>query len=260
LRLVTVHDLNFFYFKSPGKIRRYVHRTRRLLQRYGQVAAISRYVEQDIRQQLNYAGGSRVIYNGARNLNGCPEAAAPGLEDRAYFLHLSRMVRSKNIEAILGLAKVWPEKLFVLAGSRNPESLQHQEHARQEGLANVRFLMDIGEELKTWLYHHCEAFLFPSLTEGFGLPPIEAMHFGKPVFLSDRTCLPEIGGDRAFYWHDFEPKSMRLVVEEGLRRYREEELGPGIQAHAARYSWKACTNDYLALYLSLLGIPGKERR
>jgi glycosyltransferase involved in cell wall biosynthesis len=111
---------------------------------------------------------------------------------------------------------------------------------------------DIDDAQKAWLYQHCEAFLFPSLTEGFGLPPIEAMHFGKPAFLSDRTSLPEVGGDVAFYWPDFEPQHMKRILETGLARFAQEGLAPAAQAHAARYSWERCAQEYLDLYLSLM--------
>lgn len=54
------------------------------------------------------------------------------------------------------------------------------------------------------LYESCVAFLFPSITEGFGLPVIEAMSFGTPVFLSNSSSLPEVGGNEAFYWNSYE--------------------------------------------------------
>ena len=66
-----------------------------------------------------------------------------------------------------------------------------------DSLPNVRVLLGIDDATKAWLLGHCEAFVFPSLAEGFGLPPLEAMYFGAPVFLSRLTSLPEIGGSQA---------------------------------------------------------------
>jgi glycosyltransferase involved in cell wall biosynthesis len=51
---------------------------------------------------------------------------------------------------------------------------------------------------KQFYLSKCHAFVFPSIREGFGLP--QAMHFGKPVFLSNKTSLPEVGGKHAYYW------------------------------------------------------------
>jgi glycosyltransferase involved in cell wall biosynthesis len=256
-RILTVLDLNFFYFKSEAKIRRYAAATKRLLDRYDRIVTISQYVLDDVIQRMDFKGPGSVIYVGARGLADQPQRPVPHLEGRPFFLHISRMARSKNVEALLELAKVWPEKTFVLAGRRGKDTLQIEEKAREMGLANVQMVFDIDDAQKAWLYQHCEAFLFPSLTEGFGLPPIEAMHFGKPAFLSDRTSLPEVGGELAFYWHDFDPLRMRETMETGLARYEQEALGPAIQAHAARYSWDRCAQQYLELYLSLL--PGTER-
>ncbi|MDE2161264.1 MAG: glycosyltransferase, partial [Burkholderiales bacterium] len=111
---------------------------------------------------------------------------------------------------------------------------------------------------KAWAYARCSGFLFPSLAEGFGLPPIEAMHFGKPVFLARRSCLPEIGGDAADYFDDFEPAAMRAVVERGLRRAAEPGRADAVRAHAARFDWDRAADDYLALYRRLLGLPAAE--
>lgn len=260
VRIVTVLDLNFFYFKSEAKIRKYAAQTRRLLKRYDQIVAISQYVKDDVIQRLGFSGPASVIYVGARSLAELPRVSVPSLEGSPFFLHISRMAPSKNPEALLRLAKNWPEKTFVMGGRRSKDSLQLEAKAREMGLPNVRFLFDVRDEEKAWLYEHCEGFLFPSLTEGFGLPPIEAMHFGKPVFLSDRTCLPEIGGEWAFYWHDFEPAAMRAVVEAGLRRHQQEAMASGIRAHAARYCWDTCAQEYLDLYLSVLKTVGAGAR
>jgi len=260
VRIVTVLDLNFFYFKSEAKIRRYAAQTRRLLKRYDQIVAISQYVKDDVIQRLGFPGPASVIYVGARSLVDLPRVAVPSLEGCPFFLHISRMAPSKNPEALLRLAKSWPEKVFVMAGRRSKDSLQLETQVREMGLPNVRFLFDVRDEEKAWLYEHCEGYLFPSLTEGFGLPPSEAMHFGKPVFLSDRTCLPEIGGEWAFYWQEFEPIAMRAVVEAGLQRHQQEGMASGIRAHAARYCWDTCAQEYLELYLSVLKTAGAGSR
>jgi glycosyltransferase involved in cell wall biosynthesis len=93
--------------------------------------------------------------------------------------------------------------------------------------------------------------MFPSLTEGFGLPALEAMYFGRPVFLSNLTSLPEIGGEEAFYWHDFEPASMKRCVEQGLANF-DAQAGARVRARALSFSWDRCTDEYLALYRQLI--------
>ena len=86
------------------------------------------------------------------------------------------------------------------------------------------------------------------------------MQFGKPVFLSRLTSLPEVGGDAAFYFDDWAPGAMRRVVEAGLRRAADPGHADTMRAQAARFDWVALADAYLALYLRLLGRPGVALR
>ncbi len=253
-RVTTGHDLNFLYVKQGLSRLQALRRTRSVLARTDHLVTISDHVRRDFVERLGWGGPVRVIHNGARDLTAGPDEPVPGLEGRPFFFHLSRMFPSKNPQALLDLAAAWPERTFVLGGPRCDHAEGVEAAARARGLANVTVLYDVSDARKAWLYRHCEAFLFPSLTEGFGLPPIEAMHFGKPVFLSDRTSLPEVGGEVASYWHDFDPASMRRVVEAGLRRHAAEGLAARARARAATFDWDRCVEAYLALYLELLGL------
>ena len=141
---------------------------------------------------------------------------------------------------------------FVLCGppSDDAKRLRATVH-----LPNLQFHLGISDAQKAWAYAHCTGFLFPSLTEGFGLPPIEAMHFGKPVFLARRTCLPEIGGDAADYFDDFDPHGMKRIVQAGLQRHTQPGRADAIRLHAAQFDWDHCANAYLDLYRRLLNLP-----
>jgi glycosyltransferase involved in cell wall biosynthesis len=149
------------------------------------------------------------------------------------------------------MAALWPEMGLVLAGAASPYSRAIADQARRRGLENVRVIEDISDAQKAWLYGHCEGFVFPSLTEGFGLPPLEAMHFGKPVFLSRLTSLPEVGGDAAHYWDDFDPARMKQLVVRALAAFTPSHA-QRTREHAASFSWQRCTQQHVALYLSLL--------
>ena len=252
-RLLTVADLNHLYTKSGLSLALHRLKTRIKLARADHVLTISRYVAQDVRR-VGFAGPIDVIYLGARSLTAQPTDPVGGVEEGKYLFHLSRMAPSKNVGAILDLAASWPEQSFVLGGPASGPVAAVQALARDRGLANVRVISDLSDPQKGWLYANCAGFLFPSLTEGFGLPPLEAMHFGKPAFLSDRTCLPEIGGDAAWYFERFDPGSMRQVILAGLEEARRPGGADRIRAHAARFSWEACTDGHIALYLRLLGL------
>jgi glycosyltransferase involved in cell wall biosynthesis len=165
------------------------------------------------------------------------------------------MAALKNPQALLDLMALRPQDTLVMAGPRAGESEAVASQVRERGLANVQVLFDVSQAEKTWLLAHCRAFLFPSLAEGFGLPPIEAMQFGRPVLLSDRTCLPEIGGPVAGYWHDFAHAAMSRVLDERLARADADPAGDAARtrAWAARYGWPRCIDEHVALYHGLLG-------
>jgi glycosyltransferase involved in cell wall biosynthesis len=250
----TVHDLNFLRQKSPAKAQAYRQRMRRRLSGRRAVVAISRFVADELARELApLATPLHVIHNGAADLTRVPREPVEGVEPDGFLLHVSRLAPSKNVAALIDLAASWPTQRFVLAGSASDYTRELSGRIDAQGLRNLRLVLDIDESRKAWLYANCRGFLFPSLTEGFGLPPLEAMHFGKPVFLSRLTSLPEVGGDAAFYFDGFEAASMRAVVERGLQHWKADaSLAGAATAHAAGFSWSTCTGAYVDLYRALL--------
>ena len=80
------------------------------------------------------------------------------------------------------------------------------------------------------------------------------MAFGKPVFLSNNTSLPEIGGPHAFYWNHYEPEYMATIVKKGLALYQENptELSLNYRVHANSFNWDTSARQYSEVYRSLL--------
>ncbi len=236
-RVVTVHDLNYLYGRNAFSTWRHQRRTRALMRRTDVVVAISHHTAADVKRHLGWNGPLEVIHNGARSFVDAPRHPLPGWDERPttpFLFHLSRMSPSKNPQAIIGLARLWPEMTFVLCGPPSDDARRLRDTVK---LPNLQFHL--------------------GLTEGFGLPPIEAMHFGKPVFLARRTCLPEIGGDAADYFDDFDAAAMKRVVERGLARDQAPGRADAIRAHAAQFDWDRAAAAYLALYRRLLGLaPG----
>ena len=254
-RVVTVHDLNYLYGRNVFSTWRHHRRTQALIRRTDAVVTDSHHTAADVKQHLNWSLEITVIHLGARSFVGTPQQPLPGwteVAERPFFFHLSRMSPSKNPLSIIELARIWPQMNFVLCGppTDDARTLRNTVH-----LPNLQFHLGISDEQKAWAYAQCTGFLFPSLTEGFGLPPIEAMHFGKPVFLARRTCLPEIGGDAAEYFDDFAPESMKQVVQQGLQKLTAPGAADAIRRHAAQFDWDRAAAQYLDLYRDLLGLP-----
>lgn len=247
--IITVHDLNHVYAKTGLSLWWQNMRLTRHLRRAHQLVAISQYAADDLARHLPWAPAATVIHNGAADLTTSPQSPIEALASQPYMLHISRMSASKNVGALINMAAVWPEQLLVLAGPASPEVQAHRARVQELGLRNVHFCTDVSEAQKTWLYAHCQAFLFPSLQEGFGLPPIEAMFFGKPVIVARCTSLPEVCGDAAEYWENFTPQAMRQTVETRLATHQQDiNLAERVRQQAMRYTWPRAASQYLGLY------------
>jgi glycosyltransferase involved in cell wall biosynthesis len=117
----------------------------------------------------------------------------------------------------------------------------------------VIFTGYVSEGRLRWLYEHAAAYVFPSLSEGFGLPPLEAMIHGAPVVSSNATCLPEIYGDAAHYFDPTDVSDMAKKIDDVLSnpKLREELVEKG-KIQVKKYSWKRMTEQTLDVYKKVL--------
>ncbi len=127
-----------------------------------------------------------------------------------YFLYVGNAYPHKNLPLLFACARAFPETKLVLVGKEDFFYARLKQEAKERAGDNVIFAgFLIDEELST-LYRFARVYLFPSLYEGFGLPPLEAMAHGTPVISSNRGSLPEILGKAALY---FDPTSEKDLVE-----------------------------------------------
>ena len=126
----------------------------------------------------------RVIHNGLIDQE-YPGTARPAFMDgRPFLFTIGDITPKKNFHVLVDLLARLPRYRLVVAGNDgNPYASEVRRAAAEKGLSERVVLPGIvSDESRYWLYKNCDAFSFPSLTEGFGLPVIEAMQFGKPVF------------------------------------------------------------------------------
>jgi len=149
-----------------------------------------------------------------------------------------------------------PQYDLVLSGNNKTDDANAIfEEIERQNLKNRVFITGkINDTEKQYYLKNCTAFVFPSLREGFGIPPIEAMRFGKPVFISNNTSLPEIGGEHAFYWDHYEPKYMATILEEGLEKYNANSAfyKKWYIERSKYFNWNRTAKEYLNVYHKLL--------
>ena len=165
------------------------------------------------------------------------------LLDKRFILLVSSMSPHKNfittLQAIEQLADT--EIYFVIVGINYPKVFMPPKLQSSEKVMHLGFVSD--SELKA-LYEHAFCFLHPTLYEGFGLPPLEAMACGCPVVLSNTTALPEIFGDAALYFDPSDPEDIASKVKQLINSHQlQKELIQKSKQHAELFSWKKCAQD-----------------
>lgn len=256
-RLMTIHDINFMYEKQGKKLERAIRRFEMKVKQMDYTNYISEFVKEDTNKHFHIQAPGRVIYNGVATLPAPCETSSRLAEEQLpvnFLFHLSSLLPKKNVHLLIEMMRFLPEQNLVIAGNWNSDyGRMLQERIKELPTHNVYRLPNITEKEKACLYASCRAFLYPSLCEGFGLPPIEAMKFGKPVFLSNLTSLPEIGGENAFYWQELSPVSMAEKIRKMLPVfYSNPTHAEQMKQYAERFNWNNCVNQYIQYYLEIL--------
>jgi len=145
-------------------------------------------------------------------------------------------------------------KLIIAGNKAGNYSIELESRITELGLEDRVFLPGkISDADKYWMYTNCKAVLFPSRFEGMGFPPVEAMRFGKPVFASTLSSIPEVSGDKANYWENFDPQYMAQFFLKHIETFYSNPLLPGIlQEHSMKYTWDESAKTHIRLYKSLL--------
>lgn len=256
--IFTIHDLNFLVEKKPAKAARYLHRLQKHMDRASVVTAISQYTADLVKQHTDLKGKEiRVIYNGVERLDHIKGTKPDFVVDRPFFFTIGQIRRKKNFHLLLDVMKEFPEYDLYICGDTSCSHGVYAEELRtsieHKKLTNVFLPGKITQEEKAWLYRNCEALLFPSQGEGFGIPPIEAMQFGKAVFAAARTSLPEICGGHGFLWKDLTTKEMVDSIKKHLPGfYDDKQRIERIKQYAYSFSYENHIKAYLDIYRELL--------
>jgi glycosyltransferase involved in cell wall biosynthesis len=263
--VTTIHDLttlrfnnpdkNIYLFKFKQKVYSFV--IKRAVRKASRVFVPSNFVKEDL---VKFTGikPSKVLvtYEAADPITENSESFS-NLVNQKFIMYVGRPTPHKNldrlIESFVLLKKTHPDLELVLAGKLDSNYRRIQSMVQTQDIKDVLFTDFIREGQLKWLYENCQAYVFPSLSEGFGLPGLEAMLCGAPVVSSNATCLPEIYADAAIYFDPLDVISVANkiseVLDDNLLRDRLAEKG---RARAAEYSWMRMARQTLDVYNEVL--------
>ena len=269
--VITIHDvipLRMPLYRAGARVEAYMRLVARAASRATLIITVSQHAKQDIMDILHVpAERIRLIYEAAGDeyipvTDPAALATARGRYglDEQYIFYLGGLDQRKNVlQLVRAFAHLYRQlenpnlQLFI---SGNPEKGKNGQLfpdprpiAAELGVADKIIYRFVEEEDKPAVYSGASLFVFPSLYEGFGLPPLEAMSCGAPVICSNRTSLPEVVGDAAI---STDPDDIQAMAEAMRSVLTDSTLRDNLRARslqrAAQFSWRKAAKETLAVY------------
>ena len=276
--VLTVHDLleHMYGSRDLSSLRRSLHfyLTRRVLRRAARVIAVSQFTRNEIEKLLAIPDARiEVVYNAIdeRFLHGHATEADRDLIAQRYLvnypfiLYAGAIRPHKNvvriIEAFSALKselqkeEQFPDLKLIIIGDDLSSHPRLRRTVVRSGVQNdVRFLGFVPIEVLRIFHDVAKIFVFPSLYEGFGLPPLEAMAHGTPVVTSNTSSLPEVAGNAALLVNPENVFEIRRALQRALLdpALRERMKQRGYE-QAQRFSWTTSVTRILEIYREVAG-------
>lgn len=263
--LVTVHDLKYVhfpsYFRGLGSLKhRYITAMiRRSARTADHVLTVSEHTRSDIVTEFDVESENvTVVPHGPGGARTDIDGSSP--VDGSYLFFVGSLRPHKNLATLVDAYNELRSRgdgtnvKLAIAGAEYGDSLAElRDRISVPYRKDVEFLGRVDDDTLARLYAHATAFVYPSLYEGFGLPPLEAMGHGTPVIVSNRTSIPEVVDDAGIYIDPTDTSALadaleRVLTSEstrdclrkrGRRRYQE-------------FSWERTASETLAVYEKLI--------
>jgi glycosyltransferase involved in cell wall biosynthesis len=263
--VTTMQDLTTLRFSNPTK-NKFVFTFKQWVYKWVNIVAARKskaiitpteYVKGDVAKFARVNSRKiTVTLEAGDQVDEAPEPVAE-LEDKQFIMYVGRPTPHKNlprlIEAYAELKKKNKKLCLVLAGKKDANYRRIERDVRRQEVPDVIFTDYIPDSQLRWLYEHCAAYVFPSLSEGFGLPGLEAMACGAPVVSSNATCLPEVLGNAAHYFDPEDVDNIARAINDVLTdpKLRASLIRRG-KEQVKKYSWKRMAEETLSVYTNVL--------
>jgi glycosyltransferase involved in cell wall biosynthesis len=269
--VVTIHDLTYLHFKTgrattlPYPVYHLKQAAYRVIvsqgvRRVRQVIAVSKATRDDIMRSFSIPEDRiTVTYEGVDpglTARVKPSSGSDRIFGYPYFLYVGNAYPHKNLETLIDGFERYLRRSgdrdvrLVLVGPEDHFYGELMKRTRGTGTKDrIVFFGYAGDRALAGLYRFARLSVFPSLAEGFGLPPLEALVSGSPVICSDIPVFREILGSLAGYFDPNDPDE----IASALSRRRSKVDGPVVQRHLRRFSWRTMAQTTLSVYEKVHG-------
>lgn len=267
-QITLTHDLLMFKFARAGRYPEWVHRLRMQGYRFLMwqahrkaihVIAPTEFVNDDICKKYLFVN---------RKISTMLEASEPPLSGKAkepeqspanFIMYTGSSFPHKNLERLISafdlLKEHHPDLRLVLVGKKEYYKKKLESWAKKNSayFSDIVFTEFVPDEELKWYYQNARAYVFASLSEGFGLPGLEAMVHGCPVVSSNASCLPEVNGDAAHYFNPEDIQEMAAKIDEVISSepLRKKLVEKGYE-NAKRFSWRRFATQHLELFKKII--------
>lgn len=252
--IITLHDSIMFnrnYKQASKKAELFVKYSRFMIKntinRAARIITVSEYSKNNILATIKIKPEIHPIKNGITTKD-----CGIYKSDKPYFMTLASVDARKNTTIILkafALSQIKDRKLVVVASHSSAYEMVKNQAIELGVVDMVEIKRDVDDTLLMQLYKGAECFIFPSLDEGFGLPPLEAMSLGTCVISSNVTSMPEVLGDAAIY---FNPHSAQELAEKMIEITKDTTKTQALALHgiehAKTYTWANNARKLLCVY------------
>lgn len=251
-KIITIHDLAFLEnpsWYSRSYVILYKFLTPLSAKTSKRILTVSEFSKKEITNKLGINSEKiEVIYNAATKCESENKSILSNVPER-FLLAVSSIDPRKNFERLVRVFSHLCDYNLVVVGSgyRSFSGVNIKTDSK-----NIFFLGRVSDAELTSLYKKAMAFIYPSLYEGFGIPPIEAMSYGCPVVVSDIDVLHEVCGEAALYIDQLDEIDIKNKVEEICNNpsLRDDLRGKGYK-NINRFSWESSANKLQQLLETL---------
>jgi glycosyltransferase involved in cell wall biosynthesis len=261
-----MHDLTTLRFNNPSKnpfvfkVKQYAYRWVNYIAAHKSKVVITptEYIKDDVARTMRTNSRKIAVTYEAGNELGAKSEPVEGLEGTQFIMYVGRPNPHKNldrlVQAFSSIKQDLPQLHLVLIGKEDALFRRLKRHVEGLGVPDVHFTGKISDGQLRWLYENTAAYVFPSLSEGFGLPGLEAMANGAPVVSSDATSLPEVYGEAAYYFEPTDTEAMAKAIKVVLTKpeLRARLIKEGTK-QVKKYSWQHMAEQTLDIYRTVLG-------